>query len=33
MSRHTRELLRDYHKKGLLDTPIATRMHATSSFR
>ncbi len=25
MSRHTRELLRDYHKKGLLDTPIATR--------
>jgi hypothetical protein len=25
MSRHTRELLRDYHRKGLLDTPIATR--------
>ncbi|MGA8349023.1 MAG: helicase-related protein [Isosphaeraceae bacterium] len=25
MSRHTRELLRHYHKKGLLETPIATR--------
>ena len=25
MSRHTRELLRDYHRKGLLDTPIAIR--------
>jgi len=25
MSRHTRELLRLYHRKGLLDSPIATR--------
>ena len=25
MSRHTREVLRRYHKKGLLETPIATR--------
>jgi hypothetical protein len=25
MSLHTRELLRDYHRKGLLDTPIAVR--------
>ena len=25
MSRHTRELLRHYHKKGLIETPIATR--------
>jgi ERCC4-related helicase len=25
MSRHTRELLRLYHQKGLLETPIATR--------
>jgi hypothetical protein len=25
MSRHTRELLRLYHKRGLLETPIATR--------
>jgi hypothetical protein len=25
MSRHTRELLRQYHRKGFLDTPIATR--------
>ena len=25
MSRHSRQLLREYHKKGLLDTPIATR--------
>ena len=25
MSRHTRELLRAYHKKGLIDTPIARR--------
>jgi SNF2 family DNA or RNA helicase len=26
MSRHTRSLLREYHKKGLLDSPIATRL-------
>ena len=26
MSRHTRELLRQYHAQGLLDTPIATRV-------
>jgi SNF2 family DNA or RNA helicase len=25
MSRHTRSLLREYHKRGLIDTPIATR--------
>jgi hypothetical protein len=25
MSRHTRDLLRRYHKEGVLDTPIATR--------
>lgn len=25
MSRHTRSLLREYHKQGLIDTPIATR--------
>jgi len=26
MSRHTRSLLREYHKKGLLDSPIADRV-------
>jgi SNF2 family DNA or RNA helicase len=26
MSRHTRNLLREYHKKGLLDSPIADRV-------
>jgi len=25
MSRHTRNLLREYHRRGLIDTPIATR--------
>lgn len=33
MSRHTRDLLREYHKRGMIDSPIATRDVATSRSR
>jgi hypothetical protein len=26
ISRHTRDLLREYHRRGMIDSPIATRM-------
>ena len=26
ISRHTRDLLREYHRRGMIDSPIATRI-------